>query len=99
MLDLRSVVPKLFNPIFSNSQPPQIAPNRKEIGVAFKKEAKAVTDYLEGMAECDALELKVTGGVISPYSSNAQWFPWGQWPAYCCGINHALNCRAMIGQA
>ena len=50
LLDLGSVVPKLFNPIFSNSQPPQIAPNRKEIGVAFKKEAKAVTDYLEGMA-------------------------------------------------
>ena len=43
--------------------PPQIAPNRKEIGVAFKKEAKAVTEYLEGMAECDALELKVTGGI------------------------------------
>ena len=36
----------------------QIAPNRKEIGVAFKKEAKAVTDYLEAMSECDALELK-----------------------------------------
>ena len=40
------------------SHPTQIAPNRKEIGVAFKKEAKAVTEYLEGMSECDALELK-----------------------------------------
>ena len=58
----------------------QIVPNRKEIGVAFKKEAKAVTDYLEGMAECDAMELKVSaeGGAYedaTPYVAELVLLP------------------------
>lgn len=36
----------------------KVSPNRKLIGTSFKKEAKAVTDFLEGMPECDAMELK-----------------------------------------
>ncbi|GFH13036.1 uncharacterized protein HaLaN_08837 [Haematococcus lacustris] len=32
---------------------------KKEVGTAFKKDAKAVTDCLEGLGECDAMELKV----------------------------------------
>lgn len=36
----------------------KINPNRKEIGVAFKKDGKAITEHLEGLSECDALELK-----------------------------------------
>lgn len=51
-------VPYVILLILLYSSSSQIAPNRKEIGVAFKKEAKAVTDYLEAMSECDALELK-----------------------------------------
>ncbi|KAJ9512986.1 hypothetical protein QJQ45_029195 [Haematococcus lacustris] len=31
---------------------------KKEVGTAFKKDAKAVTDCLEGLGECDAMELK-----------------------------------------
>jgi hypothetical protein len=37
----------------------QIVIARKEVGQAFKKDAKAVQDALEGLAECDALALKV----------------------------------------
>ncbi len=33
--------------------------NKKEVGTAFKKEAKAVTEGLERLGECDAMELKV----------------------------------------
>lgn len=33
--------------------------NKKEVGTAFKKEAKAVQECLEQLQECDALALKV----------------------------------------
>ena len=33
--------------------------NKKEVGVAFKKDAKAVGEALEALPECDALALKV----------------------------------------
>lgn len=37
----------------------QININRKEVGQQFKKDAKAATEALENMSECDAMELKV----------------------------------------
>lgn len=37
----------------------QVTVNKKEIGTAFKKDAKAVSDALDALPECDAMELKV----------------------------------------
>lgn len=34
--------------------------NKKEVGVAFKKDAKAIGDALESMSECDAMEMKAS---------------------------------------
>lgn len=36
----------------------KITPNKKELGLAFKKDGKAIIEYLESLTECDALELK-----------------------------------------
>lgn len=36
----------------------QVTLNRKELGLAFKKDGKAVTEYLESLTECEAMELK-----------------------------------------
>ena len=38
---------------------PQINVNKKELGQSFKKDSKAITEALETMSECDAMELKV----------------------------------------
>eukprot|EP00958_Prasinococcus_capsulatus_P011578 scaffold1146_cov399-Prasinococcus_capsulatus_cf.AAC.67 len=37
-----------------------VKPSKKDIAKAFKKDTKVVTDYLEGLEECDALALKAT---------------------------------------
>jgi hypothetical protein len=36
-----------------------VTPNKKELGVAYKRDAKAVADALEGLGEEDAMCLKV----------------------------------------
>ncbi len=38
---------------------PQVAPNRKELGLAFKKDQKVVIEFLEKMCEPEALAMKV----------------------------------------
>ena len=34
-------------------------PNKKEMGLAFKKDQKAISEHLEALAETDAMSLKV----------------------------------------
>lgn len=43
----------------------RVIPNKKELGVAFKKDAKAISDALDALSEEDALCMKVgTGSVV-----------------------------------
>jgi hypothetical protein len=56
--------PHLIAHLAKRHQPhPSVTPNKKELGLAFKREAKPVADALEALGEEDALCLKVDAPV------------------------------------
>jgi hypothetical protein len=84
---------------FCPSSPPltQVTVNKKELGTAFKKDAKSVEEALQGLPECDALELKVGGvagggggggkGVTLGGGREAHWL----WCAWWLGMRPRLH--------